>query len=114
MVKAESTITAISPTSGSIFGGWELTITGTHFVTHLLDNSVSIGGEVCTITASTATELKCMMPRVRRSLTDTTTPYKAKAGVAVHVALKLVELSVCKIGSGCLIDYTDAKTPYCS
>jgi len=40
--KTSSTITGISPTSGSVFGGTLLTITGTNFSTKLDDQAVNI------------------------------------------------------------------------
>lgn len=50
---------SISPSTGSIAGGTQVTITGTAF-----DDStaVSIGGEVCQIISRTATQIVCLTP----------------------------------------------------
>ena len=62
--KTSSTITSISPTSGSVFGGTLLTITGTNFSTTLIDQAVNIIYSSvifigCDIVTATTTELTC-------------------------------------------------------
>ncbi|WAR05669.1 PKHL1-like protein [Mya arenaria] len=51
------TVTAITPTSGN--EGDSLTITGTKFSTTNSENTVTIGGVDCSVTAATATSITC-------------------------------------------------------
>lgn len=47
--QTSSVITAVSPKSGSVFGGTLLTITGTNFSTIISDQAVKVGDFYCDI-----------------------------------------------------------------
>jgi len=49
----ESTVTAISHTSGSLLGGTLLTIDGTNFSNDPLDNPVKVGDYNCLVESTT-------------------------------------------------------------
>ena len=49
----------MEPSSGSIYGGSLLTISGENFSTHRFDNPVKVGGEVCKILQTTADKITC-------------------------------------------------------
>jgi len=57
--QTSSTVTNVSPSTGSVFGGTLLTITGTNFSTNKEDHAVKVGDTYCDILTATATQLTC-------------------------------------------------------
>ena len=55
-INSTLTISSVSPPSGPVRGGTQLTIVGSNFVN---DITVNIGGSVCNITSLTVTEIQC-------------------------------------------------------
>lgn len=68
-----SNVTAISPTTGSIYGGTLMTITGTNFGKEFTDNPVQIstlgavGSVDCYLQAISETEIKCRLDRTEKA-----------------------------------------------
>ncbi len=62
-LKVGATITAISPTEGSLNGETQLTITGTGFSTLESDMLLKLGVYDCKITNLLETEIKCVTPK---------------------------------------------------
>mmetsp|Transcript_28304 Transcript_28304/g.25090 ORF Transcript_28304/g.25090 Transcript_28304/m.25090 type:complete len:305 (-) Transcript_28304:1377-2291(-) len=98
-------ITSVSPTSGSILGGTELTITGGTFSTDTQQNLVYLIAStdddiLCDVTAATTTEVTCVTRAQTAEMTGT---------LDVVVATRIVEESVC--GGTCNFEYTTADTP---
>jgi len=58
-LSVHSTITSVSPLSGSIYGGALVTITGENFSDEPLDNPVMIGDNYCYVVTSSSTEITC-------------------------------------------------------
>lgn len=64
----ELKVTGVTPNTGSIQGGTELTITGVNFSTDKLENNVFLGSisgfdnKPCHVTSATPTEIKCLTP----------------------------------------------------
>jgi hypothetical protein len=58
-IHVHSTINSISPTSGSIYGGALVTISGENFSDEPLDNPVKIGDDFCYVITSSPTEITC-------------------------------------------------------
>jgi hypothetical protein len=56
---AKGTITAISPTSGSVYGGTLVTITGENFGDIITDNPVKIGETYCYVVTTSSTSITC-------------------------------------------------------
>ncbi|KAK7468036.1 hypothetical protein BaRGS_00036740, partial [Batillaria attramentaria] len=54
-----STVSSISPTSGSLEGGFPLTVSGQGFTSSAV---VTVGGATCDVTSSSVTELVCTVP----------------------------------------------------
>jgi hypothetical protein len=54
-----STVTSVSPTRGSVYGGALVTITGENFSDEPLDNPVKIGDHYCYVETSSSTEITC-------------------------------------------------------
>jgi hypothetical protein len=88
-----STVTSVSPMTGSIYGGTILTITGTNFGTVATDNPVSIvyngalGATSCFVQTTSATQITCKVD-------DTITKAVGDAGEVV-VFLKTSEEATC-------------------
>ena len=86
------TVSAVSPTSGSEAGGTSITITGTGFMPTGL--SVTVGGNACTVTASTATSITCMVPAGTETaaadivITNADTGTAMSAGAFMYEALE--------------------------
>jgi hypothetical protein len=59
----EARITGFSPTTGPVYGGSVLTISGTGFPDILSEIEVMVGGSNCRVENATATEIKCILPR---------------------------------------------------
>jgi hypothetical protein len=65
MLDVSSTVTSVSPQTGSIYGGTMLTITGTNFGTVPTDNPVSIvyggavGSTACFVKTISSTKITC-------------------------------------------------------
>ena len=57
-----ATISGIAPSAGSLAGGTALTITGTGFQVAAANNTVTVGGSPCVITATSVTQLTCLTP----------------------------------------------------
>lgn len=90
-----SSITSITPTMGSMFGGTLVTITGINFSTDPLDNPVKVGPNYCLVLTSSATQITCRIVEI-------TTPVAATAQ-NVFVFLKTSEEAKCT--NTCLFDY---------
>nr|XP_061786823.1 fibrocystin-L-like [Nerophis lumbriciformis] len=60
-------IHAISPTTGSLMGGTELTISGSGFSPNISDNTVSVGGSECEVKAASENELQCVLKSEERT-----------------------------------------------
>jgi hypothetical protein len=58
-LSVSSKITAVSPLSGSIYGGALVTITGENFSNEPLDNPVKIGNNYCYVITSSPTQITC-------------------------------------------------------
>lgn len=100
------TVTGISPTSGSVFGGTKVTITGTNFDDDGLNNPVNIDTEHCEIISSTPTEI------VFRTPSTTSATGHAQESLPIIVALKTSEEAVCNDGgAGCVFEYASGQTP---
>jgi len=101
-----SNVTSVSPTSGSIYGGTLLTITGTNFGTEITDNPVQIstlgavGSVDCFLQSTSATEIKCRV--------DTNIAKAAGTTGKVVTFLKTSEEAVCAPNAACTWTYTDA------
>ncbi|XP_054620387.1 fibrocystin-L-like isoform X2 [Dunckerocampus dactyliophorus] len=54
-------IHAISPTTGSLLGGTDLTITGSGFSPNISDNTVFVGESECKVNAASENELRCVL-----------------------------------------------------
>lgn len=59
--QTSSTVTGVSPSSGSVFGGSLLTITGTNFSTTIEDQAVKVGDSYCDILTASTTQLTCQI-----------------------------------------------------
>lgn len=59
---AIGTITSFTPTSGSIYGGTLLTITGYTFSNTITDNAVQIQDDDCLVITSDLTTIICRTP----------------------------------------------------
>ncbi|WAR05573.1 PKHL1-like protein, partial [Mya arenaria] len=53
------TVTTVSPSTGTLALGTSVTISGTGFSSNQSDNSVTIGGVACSVTAATSTSITC-------------------------------------------------------
>jgi hypothetical protein len=65
-------ITNINPKSGSLGGGYSLTITGSNFAPALGSSQVFIGdglNSMCTTTSRNSTQFNCTMPAMLSSYT---------------------------------------------
>ena len=83
------TIAAITPNSNlAVFGGFDLTITGTNLKNGDEKTEVWIGENQCEVTSSTDTEIICIVP-VSRSGPNT---------VVVHVPLRGIKISTIHFG----------------
>jgi hypothetical protein len=92
--QTSSTITGISPTSGSVFGGTLLTITGTNFSTTLIDQAVNIivSASVfigCDVVTATTTQLTCRIKPTGFLVTE------IKSGNTVAVILAASSEATC-------------------
>jgi hypothetical protein len=59
----EARITGFSPTTGPVYGGSVLTISGTGFPDVLSEIEVMVGANDCQVQNATATEITCILPR---------------------------------------------------
>ena len=59
----EARITGFSPTSGPVYGGSILNISGTGFPTAKEEIEVMVGGKNCEVQTATATQITCTLPR---------------------------------------------------
>ena len=59
----EAVITGFSPSSGPVYGGSLLTITGTGFPDTISEIEVMVGKNTCRVQSTTATEITCTLPR---------------------------------------------------
>lgn len=57
--KTSSSVTSISPTQGSVFGGTILTIVGTNFSVEKTDQAVTVANTYCDIITVTTTQITC-------------------------------------------------------
>jgi len=90
-------VTGFSPSSGSIYGGTILTITGHTFSDDPTDNAVEIGGINCDILSTSEFEIKCRTPMRAQPTAETK---------SVIVFLKTSEEAVWDVSS----DYTWTDT----
>lgn len=88
IITTESTVTAVSPATGSALGGTLVTITGTNFSDEKLDNPVFIGDAACLVETTSATEITCRI-EAREAAVD----YQDEIA-QVSVLLRLSETSV--------------------
>ena len=58
-LRTSSTVTAVSPNSGSVLGGTLLTITGTNFSEEITEQVVKVGDNYCDILSATVSQLVC-------------------------------------------------------
>ena len=58
-IVAGAKVTGITPNSGSLLGGTQVTITGENFSDNIQDNPVIIGDAECIVSSSSATEIQC-------------------------------------------------------
>jgi hypothetical protein len=99
----ESTVSSVSPQTGSIYGGTLLTIKGTNFGKEFTDNPVQIstlgavGSVDCFLQKISTTEIQCRL--------DTTTQEDKKKGEVV-VFLKTSEEAKCDPKTKCAWTYT--------
>ena len=59
LLKVHSTITSVTPTKGSLYGGTLVTIKGENFSNEPLDNPVKIGSHYCYVITSSSSEITC-------------------------------------------------------
>lgn len=59
LLDVSGSVTSISPTTGSVYGGALITITGVNFSDEPLDNPVKIGDHYCFVQTSSPTEITC-------------------------------------------------------
>ncbi|KAM4688908.1 fibrocystin-L [Discoglossus pictus] len=64
-------VNSISPQHGSLYGGTQITITGSGFSTNPEKNQVQIGSIPCNITSSSENELKCVIQKPGNNFTVT-------------------------------------------
>ena len=58
-ITTQSSVTSISPQSGSAMGGTVVTISGENFSNNPMDNPVMIGDSLCLVESSSASEIVC-------------------------------------------------------
>lgn len=117
--KYQISVSSISPTSGSLYGGTVITITGENFSTNNNNNQVSIGPDKhnipCDVISSTSTQIKC-----RTRVAPAPDPSVMQAGmvydpefinneVDVVVMQKAMETAVCT--GTCKFKYEVSITP---
>ena len=99
-------VDSISPTTGTISGGYQLTITGKNFAPAKGSTQVFIGdglGSLCPITSISETQIKCRVPQM-----DST--YKSGDAQKILVTGRLIENSRCS--STCEFTYDTSSTVY--
>ncbi|CAG2242931.1 unnamed protein product [Mytilus edulis] len=62
MLQTYAEVNSVSPAEGSVNGGTVLTITGNNFDNTDAPVDVKVGGETCTVTSMTDTEIQCKTP----------------------------------------------------
>ena len=99
-------VTGISPSSGSIYGGTLITITGKNFSPINNQNQVFIGdviNNLCDIVSSSFTQIVCQT-RVA--------PAEAQVGAqTVYVYQRVQDLAVCSISGGCSFTFDSTISP---
>ncbi|XP_048575327.1 fibrocystin-L-like isoform X2 [Nematostella vectensis] len=83
-------ITSISPQSGSMAGGTELTINGEGFSADLAGNVVTVGGKPCRVTAASETSVTCVTPDSFKTVTVDNSGRHDKFGLGYGWSPKLV------------------------
>ena len=113
----ELKVTGISPVSGSLEGGTELTITGINFSPTIKQNQVMIGNGFCDITSATSTELKCTTISAEDALAviDLITPVNtgttSEPILEISVLVRIVEVATCDPTITCTFSYLLSETP---
>ncbi|KAG7457780.1 hypothetical protein MATL_G00230750 [Megalops atlanticus] len=64
-------VTDISPVQGSLYGGTEVTITGSGFSPNMADNQVTMGSTLCRVTSASEHQLECVTEPEERTHTVT-------------------------------------------
>jgi len=104
--EAVGTVTDIYPTSGSIYGGTLITITGYHFSDEASDNPVSIGGMTCNVEESSEFEIQCRMIDL--------SGIQSGAEGQLLIFMKMSEEATCQMENGCYFTFTDEDLPVLS
>jgi len=100
-----SNVTSIVPSTGSIHGGTEVTITGTNFGTVFTDNPVqiSVNGGVgsinCYLSSINSTQIKCRVGEA---------PFTYNMTAKLVTFLKTSEEATCVPSTACVFNYTDS------
>jgi hypothetical protein len=98
----EIVVTAVSPVSGPLGGGYVLTIGGQNFATKDSHNVfIGDGSSMCKVLTSTSTQITCMMPRIDPL-------YQSATPLTVVVVGRIVEESVCR--GSCSFSYDESAT----
>lgn len=106
LFKYELTITNVSPTSGSVYGGTKLTFTGKNFSPINNQNQVFISdviNNMCDIISSSSTQLVCKTRVAPNSIIGSTQP--------IYVTQRVQDEAVCSVSGGCYFTFDQAKSP---
>jgi hypothetical protein len=104
--EAVGTVTDIYPTSGSVYGGTLITITGYHFSDEATDNPVTIGGATCSVEESSEFEILCRM----QDIEGIPSGYEGD----ILIFMKMSEEATCMLEEGCSFTFTDEGLPVLS
>jgi hypothetical protein len=94
--QTSSVVTGVSPTSGSVFGGTVLTITGTNFSTTILDQAVKVGDFLCDILSATTTQLICRIRPTGYTIDNVATGLDVVVVLAASFESSCVDSTTCK------------------
>ena len=99
-------VTEINPTTGSIYGGTLITITGNNFSPIINQNQVFIGdviNNICDIISSSFTQIVCQ--------TRVAPAGALKGPQSVYVYQRVQDLAICKISGGCTFTFDSNISP---
>lgn len=97
--QTSSVVSTVSPTSGSVFGGSTLTITGTNFSNNKEDLAVKVGDFYCDILTTTMTQITCQIRATGLTAAD------VASGVNVLVFLAASFEATCIDATSCKFEY---------
>jgi hypothetical protein len=97
-------VNSVSPVSGTLGGGYTLTINGANFATASGSTNVFIGdgmNSICKITSITSTKIECTVPQMNSE-------YLPGDQQTVLVTGRIIEESLCE--GTCIFTYLDSGT----